>query len=359
MKNPLIFDCRMINNSGIGTYVAELLIYFLSIEGMLLKLIVNNESRKKVEEILRSKNNKVDVIYFRSQPFTLLEQWEYFFKIPKKLKVFIPHINIPFFVKRKSLYVTIHDTFHLANPQYYSKIAIYFFSFIFKMIKRNAKEIITVSEFSRSEILKFLNIKDNSVHVIYNGCKKFDQNDDVDIDRTIIDKVQEFDKIILFVGNVKPHKNLLFLIDCFNKLEREDVLLLIVGKKDGFFISENFNSCIYKNIYFTGFVNDSTLNYIYKNSNFLVFPSKYEGFGLPILEAMYFNKNIIASNISVFTELFGDSINYFEIEDENSLITEMKKMLNPEFTDENNYNSILQKFSWKKSAKKHLEILLK
>lgn len=357
MKKKLVFDCRMINNSGIGTYVAELLKFFCNHENLLLQVIVNKESAKKVNEIVNDSN--VEIIYFKSKPFTLLEQWEYFFKMPKKLKVFIPHINIPFFVKRKSLVVTIHDTFHLSNPQYYSKIVIYFFSFIFKMIKRNAKKIITVSEFSKSEILKYLNISNSSVQVIYNGCKKFYQKEEIDIDITILDKLQKFDKIILFVGNVKPHKNLLFLIECFKKLGREDVLLLIVGKKEGFFVSESFDSCNHKNIYFTGFVNDSTLNYIYKNSNFLVFPSKYEGFGLPILEAMYFNKNIIASNISVFTELFGDSINYFELENENSLITEMKKMLSFNFIETNNYDSILQKFSWEKSAEKHLEILLK
>ncbi|UOE37217.1 glycosyltransferase family 4 protein [Chryseobacterium oryzae] len=347
-----IFDCRMINNSGIGTYVEELLYYFLKDKKLSLILISNNESDEKVKEVLKNSESEVEIIFFKSLPFSLREQYEYITKLPKNAKIFIPHINIPFFVKKNSLFITIHDAFHLANPHYYSKLAILYFKFLFKIIKRNAYKIFTVSEFSKTEILRFITIDQSKIEVIYNGYKQMNKIDCTDIDENVKQKLDSFNKIILFVGNVKPHKNLKFLVDSFNKLNREDVLLLIVGKKDSFFINDNIDNLGKDNIFFTGFVNESTLKYVYEKSSFLIFPSKYEGFGLPILEAMYFRKLILASDIPVFKEIFGDEINYFEIEIENSLINEMNKLLVKD-NDLKNYDLFLEKFTWTISGEKH------
>ncbi|MFC7347704.1 glycosyltransferase family 4 protein [Chryseobacterium zhengzhouense] len=353
-----VFDCRMINNSGIGTYVEELLYFFLKDKKFSLMLISNKESDEKIRKITKSLGLEVDIIFFKSLPFSLKEQYEYVTKLPKNAKIFIPHINIPFFVAKESLFLTIHDTFHLANPHYYSKLAILYFKFLFRIIKRNAKKIFTVSEFSKSEILRFIKINPSKIEVIYNGYKQLNNFDCDNIDPLIKEKIGDYNKIILFVGNVKPHKNLKFLVNVFNKLQREDVLLLIVGKKNAFFINENIDTLGNKNIYFTGFVNEATLKYVYEKSCFLVFPSRYEGFGLPILEAMYFNKLIIASNIPVFKEIFGEEINYFELDNESDLFNKINSLLLQK-SNYKNYDFFLKNITWEISGKKHEKILMK
>ncbi|WP_426279050.1 glycosyltransferase family 4 protein [Chryseobacterium sp. S-02] len=354
----LVIDCRMVNNSGIGTYIEELLIFFLKDKKKSLKLITNKLSDDKIRKIVSDSGRKADIIFFKSMPFSLKEQYEYFTKLPKNAKIFIPHINIPFFVKKESLFITVHDVFHLANPEYYSKFAIFYFKFLFRMIKRNAHKIFTVSNFSKSEILRLVKVNPEKVEVIYNGYKQINKFDTTFVDPIIKQKMDDYEKVILFVGNVKPHKNLKFLVNVFNKLQRQDVLLLIVGKKDVFFINEKINNLENDNIFFTGFVNEDTLKYVYEKSSFLVLPSRYEGFGLPILEAMYFNKLIIASNIAVFKEIFENKINYFELDNETSLLNEINKLL-LQNNYYKNYELFLKQFTWEISGEKHEKFLMR
>lgn len=323
----ITIDCRMWGEKygGIGRYTREIVLYLITHKQWIFTLLYSTEAYK---DLKIHQKETVQLIPCNAKIFSLKEQWEVWRKTPKCDLFWSPYMNIPFIRTRaKKQVVTLHDVFHLANPRYYSKLKRMAIAPYYYFSSRYSNRIITVSDFSKSEINKYLGqrIADKTA-VVYNGCEIKDEG--------IQPKEIGF-RYFLFVGSIKPHKNLKNALLGFKELNNKDYKFIIVGKKEGFITGDQdvFNLVNQINteteiVLFTGNINDQELYSWYKGASALVMPSFYEGFGLPIVEAMHFNIPIIASDIPVLREIGKDYISYFnpfnpeDIKDKMSQITE-------------------------------------
>lgn len=359
----LLIDARMIDSSGIGTYLQNL-IPFLK-EHMILYLLGDKEKISKYIDI-----SEINIIPMKSSIYFPLEQVEYILKV-KDVDVFwSPHFNVPIFpVRVKKRIVTIHDVFHLAFKDLYNLFERSYAKLLINSAVRFSDLIITVSQFSKSEILKYTKVKEDKIKVIYNGVdtKRFKVYPEEKKIR-IKNKYNLPDKFLFFVGNVKPHKNLKGLLRTFERIigEEKDIFLVITGKKEGFIKGDKEIFKILNNRYlkdrviFTGYVSNEDLPLLYNLADIFVFPSLYEGFGLPPLEAMACGCPSIVSKITPLMEICGDAVYYvdpYDVEDmakgimkvlkDNNLREEMKRK---------GYERV-NNFSWEKSAIEHLKLI--
>jgi glycosyltransferase involved in cell wall biosynthesis len=174
--------------------------------------------------------------------------------------------------------------------------------------------VLTVSEASKRDILKYFHIPEAKVDVIYNGIDErfWSPPDAADVDR-IRERYQLDGRFVLYAGNIKPHKNIERLIEAFHTLKQhgfDDVKLLIIGDEVSKYATLRravHRYKLHKHVRFFGFVPDQTLAVLYRLAALFVFPSLYEGFGLPPLEAMASGTPVITSNVSSLPEVVGDA----------------------------------------------------
>ncbi|NGX63781.1 MAG: Glycogen synthase [Candidatus Anoxychlamydiales bacterium] len=367
MKKVCI-DARMFYSAGIGTYVRDLLKNLKNSEFKIF-LIVNEEIAKKETWL----SEKFELIILNAPIYSIKEQILLPLKIPRCDLFFSPHFNVPILpIRAKKRMMTIHDVYHLA---FFSKLKflekIYAKLFICKAAL-HADKIITVSEFSKSELLKYTKIKEAKIDVIHNGVDfDFLNTNITDEEReNIFKKLNLPKKYFLFVGNFKPHKNLSNLIKAFEEIEKEfsDIFLVIVGKSKNLknFIDVekilNSNEVLEKKIKILSRVSGLELKVIYENAISLVFPSKYEGFGYPPLEAMSLKCPAIVSNRASMPEICSDAALYIEPQDYKSIYLAMKKMLEDKFFRksliEKGLNRI-KSFTVDDFVKKHIDLMEK
>lgn len=212
----------------------------------------------------------------------------------------------------KNQIIAIHDLSFYVNKNWFSKSYTLFYSLATPIVARRALKIITVSEFSKSEIVKYLHVDPNKIEVIYNGVSN-------DLKTTEVDDLLNpiiTGKYILAVSSIDPRKNLQRLINAFSNL-KTDYKLVLVGKT-----FKHFNvklSLKSEKVIFTGFVSDNDLKNLYKNCQFFIYPSLYEGFGIPPLEAMKNGCPVIVSKIPSLIEVCGDSALYVDPYDEKDI----------------------------------------
>jgi glycosyltransferase involved in cell wall biosynthesis len=308
LVKDLVIDCRMYGKKygGIGRYMKEIVQYLIEDGKFHLTLLCGDDTYIELQD------QPITLIKCSSPILSLSEQWELFKKIPACDIFWSPYMNVPFLpIKAKKRVVTLHDVFHIANPQYYGllkRIAIwpyYFFS------TRLSHKILTVSQFSKKQIIKYFGNKiGGKTDVVYNGCN---------INDSSIVGMQLDSPYLLFVGSIKPHKNLKNALLAFEKLIDYQLKFVIVGKKDGFITGDEDVFSIIETInadrervLFTGNIDDKELYSYYKGANMLIMPSFYEGFGLPIVEAMHFSITIACSDIEIFHEIGGNDLLYFD-----------------------------------------------
>ncbi len=189
---------------------------------------------------------------------------------------------------------------------------------------RLSDHIITSSGFSKSEILKYENVNESKISVVYFGFD-FEEYSNLAYDlEPVRKKYKLFDKYFLFVGNVKPHKNLFTLLNALQLiLERKNkIKLVVVGEIKKLITSDkkslkllNENNLLKDNVIFTGFIEKEELVQLYKNAAALVFPSLYEGFGIPPVEAMACGCPVISSDAASLPEVCDDAVLYINPHD--------------------------------------------
>jgi glycosyltransferase involved in cell wall biosynthesis len=344
----LVIDCRMINMSGIGTYLKNIIPELIASQQFNITCLGYNDL-----EDFKWVNN-VKVIPMKSPILSLSEQLELPRKIPTCDVFWSPNWNIPLlFIKAKKRIVTIHDVYHLANPQHFSKINIILVKFYMAFIKTFYRKIITVSDFSKREIVKYANISPDLIKVI-----------PLAVENNYTDFVPEFeteDSYILYVGNVKPHKNLLLSLKAFEQIKDKEIKFFIVGKKEGFITNDDelvkSIKSLDKRVFFTGEISDTKLKTYYKNAKLFLFPSKYEGFGLPILEAMKFELPIISSSSGSIPEVAGECVIYFNALDKSDLVSKIDGFLSGEIKcNTEKYSNQLNKFDWTHTVAQHIRL---
>ena len=255
----------------------------------------------------------------------------------------------------KNQIVTIHDLMFLHNPAWYSKKHYYFYKNLFYLIAHNSLKVVTVSEFSKKELIKHFKLDKNKIEVIYNAVSPYF----VDLAYDIPNKYGEY---ILAVSSLDPRKNFKGLIEAYNKLKLKGIKLLIVGEKGTILSQKSFNGLINNNpnIVFTGHVTDKELAGLYKNAKLFVFPSLCEGFGIPPIEAMACGCPTVVSNAASIPEVCADASYYVDPNSIDSIAKGIYEVLKDESIQKELVNKGLVRvkaFSWKDSAQKYVDII--
>jgi glycosyltransferase involved in cell wall biosynthesis len=303
----ITIDARWLNASGMGTYLRNLLPGIVA--GFPERKFTLLGNVEEIERLGLPRNGKVDVIAAKSKMYSLAEQIEIPKLIPKETKLyFAPHYNIPLLYRGKML-VTVYDLFHLAMPGLVGGFHKTLYArFMFNAVRRNADAILTISHFTKNELIRFTGEGKQSIYPIHLG-----------VDKSWFDVKPEGNPhgkpYLMYVGNVKPHKNLSALVKAFGLLA-DDIPhdLVIVGKKEGFITGDTASifeaAKLQGRVQFTGYVTEDVLKQYMAHADAFVFPSLYEGFGLPPLEAMAAGCPVIVSNAASLPEICGDAALY-------------------------------------------------
>lgn len=258
----------------------------------------------------------------------------------------------------KNQIITIHDLSFYENSKWFSKWYTFFYGTATPIIAKNALKIITVSDFSKSEIIKYLKIDQEKIEVVHNAVANNFNNsfENFQITSTIYSISKH--KYILAVSSIDPRKNLQLLIDSFEELKLEDYKLVLVGNKSSHFNVKLISNS--HNIIFTGFVSDSDLSHLYKKCEFFIYPSLYEGFGIPPLEAMKNGCAVIVSDIPSLKEVCFDAVLYVNPNDSDSIKNGMMKIITDSILKEKLKlkGSIRSEFfKWEKSGNKVYDLI--
>jgi glycosyltransferase involved in cell wall biosynthesis len=238
-----------------------------------------------------------------------------------------PHYVMPILCSCPRV-VTIHDCIHLLFPQYLpNRMALSYARVMMGHAVRHSATVFTVSEASRSDILRFYPDADpDRVLVVPNAIDEAILEDPGEEERERVrERYQIRGRFVLYAGNIKPHKNLDRLIAAFGRLKQrpgqEDLKLLIIGDEINRYGSLRRSveaAGVRQDVRFFGFVPDHTLAALYRLASVFAFPSLYEGFGLPPLEAMACGTPVVTSRISSLPEVVGDAavlVDPYNIED--------------------------------------------
>ncbi|MDO8592975.1 MAG: glycosyltransferase family 1 protein [bacterium] len=285
------------------------------------------------------------------------------------------HFNVPIFCPVKFI-VTIHDLILIKFPTarattlgalaYKTKNLAY--KIVITLAVRRAKKVLAVSEYTKQDLAKQFKIKPDKIAVTHEGVAEL--NPPAPLLKGGAENncppckggIGGLKPYLLYVGNAYPHKNLEGFIRGFAKISqsRPDLKLILVGKEDYFYSRlKQFSVNFSKNIIFPGYVPDSELAALYRSALAYVFPSFYEGFGLPPLEAMSRGLPVVSSNKTCLPEVLGAAALYFNPDDEADMIDKIKKIINDENLRANlrgrGYEQI-KKYSWESCARQTLAV---
>jgi glycosyltransferase involved in cell wall biosynthesis len=305
------------------------------------------------------------------------EQWSFFWQLKRfnlDLMIF-PQFNAPFLYRRPYL-VTIHDlTLHFfpgkKKKSIFSRLA---YKFLIKNVAKNAKHCFAVSENTKKDMIKILKVSPKKITVTYNGVKdifKPIKNKDL-----LIKFKKEYnlpERYLLYTGVRRSHKNIVGLIKAFSLFKKEKpqekISLVLAGPQDSVYSeiqatvkAENLE----KEIIFLGIMSNEDLLKLINSSFAYIFPSFYEGFGIPVLEAMSCGVPVLSSNTSSLKEAGGNAACYFDPYNLKDISVSIKKICE----DKKLRNSLKEKglkhakkFTWEKMSKimyqKYLEYLKK
>ncbi len=354
----LWIDARMIACGGIGT-VLKNLIPPLASSFRVTVLAASKDQEQIPRQTLR---RQCDAPIYSIQEQLALP------KIIEPCDLFwSPHYNIPVLpIRAKKRIVTIHDAYHLAFQKLLPWKQKLYAKWMFSQAARRSDRIITDSQFSREELCRFLSLPQEAISVIPPGVDvaKFSQPLSPEIEASLRKKYTLPQKFFLFVGNIKPHKNLKLILETM-ALKGSEIPFVIIGKKEGLLTSDPLMAAIENNpllqqkIRWVGAVSDTELAAFYKMALCLVFPSFYEGFGLPPLEAMAAGCPTLVSHRASLPEVCGDA-SYFLYSDKPE---ELQEALEKMSSDSTLRQTLLEKgrlrsqlFSWERSEKLYYEI---
>jgi glycosyltransferase involved in cell wall biosynthesis len=304
-----------------------------------------------------------------AKPYSVSEQ----FALPIDLRresaelFHAPHYVLPPLTPCRSV-VTIHDCIHLRFPQYLpSRLGYAYARAQMWTATHRAARVITVSEASKRDILRYFRVPESRIDVIYNAIDdRFWQQPAADDIAQVRERYRLDNPFVLYAGNIKPHKNLERLIEAFHLLRQnagmKDVQLLIIGDEISKYATLRravHRHKLHKHVRFFGFVSDQTLAALYRLAAVFVFPSLYEGFGLPPLEAMASGTPVITSNVSSLPEVVGDAALMIDPYEPEAIADAMQRVLSDAALREDLTRRGLaraREFSWERSIARVREI---
>jgi len=301
------------------------------------------------------------------------QAYRFFYQLPKIVKNLNPDIviepghfgpfNLPHNIKRATI---IHDLTPLLFPKMHRRHSQLLQRFFLPSILQKANLVFTNSKYTTKDVIEYFPFTKEKISEIIPGKDPFFKKR---IKKEVLEKYKISSPYLLFIGTIEPRKNLPVLISAFNLFKKEGFnhQLVIVGKK-GWHFQESMlaikNSPFKNDIHLPGYVERADMPVLYSMAEQFIYPSRYEGFGLPVLEAMCCETPVITTNISSLPEVGGDAALYFEDNNAEQLCNQMQSLAtSSELRNQKIEKGIeqIKKFDWEKSAielLKRLEILV-
>ncbi len=361
----IAIDARKLHDFGVGTYVRNLLRHLARLDTQTEYVLLCREEDHSLPSLLgpnfRAVRETSGNYSIREQihiPYALMREQVDLFHAP--------HYVLPAAVPCRSV-VTIHDTIHLMFPQYLpNRLAPYYARAAMWTAVRRSDRILTVSATSKRDILKFFDVPPEKIEVVPNAIdERFDVEPREEEVVRVRERYQLTGRFLLYVGNVMPHKNLERLIDAFARLRKDgfdDLRLLIIGNEISRLPALRravHHHKLHKHVRFLGFLPDEMLAVLYRLAAVFVFPSLYEGFGLPPLEAMASGTPVVTSNVSSLPEIMGDAALLVNPYDPESIKQGIAAVLSDDGLREQLRRKGLARardFSWERSVERTLRI---
>ena len=358
-------DARKLHDFGIGTYIRNLLRELARLDQQSDFVLL---CRPDDAAAIRGLGENFRPVIARAGNYSVTEQ----LTIPLLLRregvslFHAPHYVLPPLVHCRSV-VTIHDCIHLMFPQYLpNRMAFGYARASIAMAARRATRVMTVSESSKKDIMRFFGTDPSKIDVIYNA---YDERFGIEPNEDAVERVREryqlHDQFILYAGNVKPHKNLERLIEAFHIVRDrglDHVKLVLIGDDISKYASLRravHRHQLHKYVRFLGYLHEDTLAVMYRLASVFVFPSLYEGFGLPPLEAMVSGTPVVTSNVSSLPEVAGDAAVLVDPYDPEAIADGIYRVLtNDDFRLELRRKGLARarEFSWEASVHRVREI---
>lgn len=372
MKINLELQPCLKNKSGIGIYTYELTKLLqinkdIELSGEIFNFFNRNDISKDIEGltipiklctlfpygVYRRIWNKIPINYNRL--FQSDADIYHFFNF-----IVPPRIN-------GKIITTIHDMTYILYPETMDKRNLKRITDDIDYSVNRSDKIITVSESSKRDIIRYLNVPEEKIEVVYNGVEydRFAKSNNNQDKLKVMQKYNLPQNYILYMGTLEPRKNIESIVRSYSVLKKNynnEIKLVIAGKK-GWLFENIFNLVeslkLQDDVIFTDYVDEVDKAAIYQMANLFVFPSIYEGFGIPVLEAMASSVPVITSNVSSLPEVAGDAAILVEPKDVNSIAKNMHKILsNNDLRDKLICKGHIQakKFTWEASAEKLYKI---
>ncbi len=244
--------------------------------------------------------------------------------------------------------VCIHDVNCIRNPKNFQKRMVIWYRFLFKRAMKKGRKVITVSDFCKREMLDCYHVDADKIVVINNSWEHFSR---IKEDKSIFTKYPQLKEgnFYFSIGTLTKHKNLEWVLKIAKKNPNDYFAI------SGFVNIQKFKSELDlespPNVIYLGYLSDEEVKAIYKKTKALLFPSLYEGFGLPPIEALSSGAKVVVADIKSMHEIFEDTVFYINPHEYNISLDELlsQKVEEPE--------KILKKYSWRNSAEKLLKLI--
>ncbi|MFA6042703.1 MAG: glycosyltransferase family 1 protein [Patescibacteria group bacterium] len=343
-------DCQALagKQTGFGTYLSQLLPALRHVAG---PDDVFQEIRSIVKD-LRTPSRmfwdqvRLPLVAMRQRPDVL----------------FVPAFTAPLLWRGK-LVVTCHDVIGMIFPQYFSKSAQLYWKTLLPASLRHADHVLTVSTASKRDIVRLVGIPESRITVTPLAAKKVFQPQSNPALLTQVRRTYNLPRpFCLAVGTIEPRKNLPFLIETFATAKRESHDLVIVGKRgwDAPQVDQRIRQLhLGDRVHILEYVAEAEVVQLMAGATALLFPSRYEGFGLPVLEAMASGTPVVASTSSSIPEVAGDAVLYADPSDMDAWRSHIGNVINDSFLRAKLRANGLQRakqFTWENTAQRTLAV---
>ena len=251
---------------------------------------------------------------------------ELFHGLSNELPIGIGHL------KMKSV-VTVHDLIFLRYPEYYNTIDRWIYRWKFRRACRVADKIIAVSECTKRDIISFFSVPEEKIAVIYQGCHpQFQRSVTEEKKCEIREKYKLPHRFLLYVGSIEPRKNLLTAVKALSRLP-EDIQLVAIGRTTPYQAKVEayaWQSDVKSRLHIRNNIPFGDLPAIYQSADIFLYPSFFEGFGIPVIEALSSEVPVIAATGSCLEEAGGPNSVYVNPEDDRELAARILEILNDE-----------------------------
>lgn len=356
----IVIDARIINSST-GRYLERLLAYLQEIDNKNEYIVLVRKKDLKYWKPF-NKNFTLKVADFPN--YSLGEQLG-LARLLYNLKPDLVHFAMPQhpILYRGNIVTTVHDLILLrvynSDKNWLAfKTKQFIGRFVFRRAMKISKILISPSEYTKQDIVRYYKINPGKITVTPLAA---------DTTASIPKKMDlSYKKYLLYIGQQSDYKNIKRLVKAHQYLLNKypDLSLVLVGSKNK---SAKMNELWvknndYKNVIFTGFVDDDQLSWLYKNCEAYVFPSLMEGFGLPGLEAMIQDAPVVSSNATCLPEVYGNAAHYFNPKDTEDMAQKINEVLEDKVLRDRlikNGKKQVKKYSWRKTAEQTLEVYKK